>query len=98
MIDSLSRQGLLDRGGILIERPSQRSRIRDLDEARPPAKRLTEAPDKRPIAVQPGKIDDGRPRAIVAVNSQSHLFCLRYLRRLHSLYEAGPKPPWLTEH
>src|ERR1035441_4150092 len=71
--DSLLGQRRFDSLGVILQRPSERSRVGYLNEAHAPTERVAEAANKGPIAMQPWQINECGARG-VTVDSDLQLF------------------------
>ena len=61
------QESICHKARVIIERPASAARVGKLDEAGAAAQRLTKRPEQRPVAVQPGEIN--QRRLAVAVNT-----------------------------
>ncbi len=63
-------------GGVVIERPVGLARVGGLDEACAVVQRMAERREESPVAVEPGKVDEGR-FASGAVEAELETFVVR---------------------
>ena len=86
-------QGLLHGGGIIRERPRERARVSDFDEAHLAREPRTQAADERPISVNARQVNQRGQRRI-AVNAELEDFFGHFaLLTAEAQRRGGLRPP-----